>query len=335
MRSLIAFVFASILASSVSFADGPRVWVQPFSEANPQQLPDWISNTLHRSLSDELAGIKGIQLTQSVTKPADVQFMITGQIQRLDGELRVTGQVIDAKDGKIVGGFKATGSDRELFAIEDSIAQQVKPLIAPAGETASVAITQATTQPNVETPFAPAKYGTYAGSDLEQSLQTNAPLQPYDTGTYQQPVNTQPTYPTNYGMYNNSLYGYPYGWSYPWGYGWGSSVIIVNNGRNKHDFKGGGKGDHHFGGGGNMTVGGFPSDNGQRIRAESSFQGNPPSILTHTITPGAPGTSNVIGPTQSHVATPTHSNVATPTQSHIATPPSNVATPPSNVAGHR
>jgi hypothetical protein len=330
MRSLIAFVVLSILASSVSLADGPRVWVQPFTEANPQQSPDWISKTLHQSLSDELAGIKGIQLTQSATKPADAQYMITGQIQRLDGELRVSGQVIDAKDGKIVGGFKATGSDRELFAIEDSIAQQVKPLIAPES-TAAVAGAPATTQPNVEMPFAPAKYGTYGGSDLEQSLQTNAPLQPNDTGTYQQPVNTQPTYPTNYGMYNNSLYGYPYGYGYPWGfgYGFGGNVIIVNRDGRHH-------GDHHdFDHRGGISVGGLPSTNGQRIRAESSFQGNPPSILTHTITPGAPGTSNVIGPTQSHVAAPTHSNVATPTHSNVGAPPSNVATPPSNVTGPR
>jgi len=263
-------------------ADSPRVWVQPFNEANNLQSPDWITRTLHQSLVDELASTKGLELMQSTTRPAGAQYVVVAQIQREGRDLRVSGQVIDAATNKPIGGFKSTGDQRELFAIEDDMAGQIKAALPMDGKTAVAA---ATTQPiHIETPFAPGRFGPYEGSDLQQALRSNTPLQaPPSTPIYvNTPVYTTPTYTDNVGLNGN----YPYGYGYPYGnygygygnygWGWGSGVIIINSGGNHHG--------HGGNGGGGMGPMPTPHGNGQAIRAASGYGGQtPPPGVINTI----------------------------------------------------
>src|SRR6201999_1278120 len=109
------------------------------------------------------------------------------------------------------GGFKATGDQRGLFAIEDQMAQQINSVLPQDGKPAG-AVAAATTQPiHVETPFAPGKFGPFEGSDLQQSLRSIAPLTapPAQTPTYvDTPVAPTPTYPATVGLNANNPYGY-------------------------------------------------------------------------------------------------------------------------------
>src|SRR3954447_7730230 len=109
-------------------AGAGRVWVAPFDEAAGDQpkTPGWISKALRQSVADDLASIPGLNVaapsTQPAaasgdTRPANVDYVVTGTIQRVDGDLRVTGRIEQPASNKIVGGFKATGTERELFAI--------------------------------------------------------------------------------------------------------------------------------------------------------------------------------------------------------------------------
>lgn len=284
MRTFIAVVAISMLtAGSLLAADGPRVVVQPFTEANERQSPDWITKTLQQSLSDELAASKSVQLlTGTAAKPADAQFVITGQIQRLDGELRVTGQVIDTGTNKAVGGYKATGSDRELFGIEDSIASQVKSVIVPPSAqppVAAVAAVPTTLPTHIETPFAPSKFGPFEGSDLQASLRNRSSLQ-VPTRVVETYVVQAPQQNYNVGLNGGYGYGYnPYGYGYGYnGWGWGGGVVII-------------------GGGGGHGHGGYcpPGSNGQAMRA-TTFQGNAPVGVINTMRPGAVGSINTISP---------------------------------------
>ena len=139
------------------------------------------------------------------------------------------------------------------------------------------AVAAATTQPiHVETPFAPGKFGPFEGSDLQQALRSNTPLQaPPSAPTYiTTPVYTTPTYTDNVGLNGN----YPYGYGYPYGnygygygnygWGWGSGVIIINQGDNHHG--------HGGNGGGGMGPMPTPHGNGQAIRAASGYGGQAP-----------------------------------------------------------
>jgi TolB-like protein len=272
MRSWI--VCATILVlTTAALAEAPRVRVLPFAEANEKQQRDWINRALQQAVIDELASLTTVQLvstSQPATAPAE--FTVLGTIQRINGGLRVTGRVEDA-NGKTIGGFKATGTERDLFAIEDAIAQQITGLIAP------------TERPLLEggpVISRPASGGTgnFEGSDLQRALQDrDAIRRAAERNAVQYPpviYPQQPTYPITYGINSGySPYGYGYGgYGYTGGYcGGGSRVIIINNyGRRTQPV---------------YTTPG-PSDNGQRIRQVASFAGNPPPGIVNTVTSNAP-----------------------------------------------
>jgi TolB-like protein len=274
MRTFLCVIAALLCTAGVSSAQ-TRVWVQPFSEVTESQQADWINRALHQSLVDELAA-GGAQVVTAQTKPADVQYVVSGKIQRLNGELRVTGQVTDAAD-KTVGGFKATGGEGQLFAIEDSIGQQVSSVIAPkpavAPAPAPVAAQPQAPAPapapanqpqpaavaRVEAPFAPAKIN-FEGSDLQDAVRRNRPIEARPAIQYETPVYpqyAQPNYVGTYPPYYGSRFGY--GFIYiPGTVGTPGQPSVPSTG--------------------------LPADNGQAIRAVSGYGGRtPPPGVIHTM----------------------------------------------------
>jgi TolB-like protein len=323
---LIGGLAALVLSGSMALAvdggggggGGGRMWVAPFSEANdsgtpggPTQNPDWISRALRQSVVDDLAALKGVSVTNTTataaaatnaptTRPSDVDYVVSGTIQRVNGELRVSGRVEDVAGNRTVGGFKATGSEKELFAIEDSIAGQLKSTLAPASSA------PATSKPAGG--YAAEPGGTFEGSDLQRALadrdylrQLQMAGEPAPEYGYTQPVDSGYS---NYGYravyspfllggpgyvyypnYNYSPYGYGYG-GYPYGYGYGggSNVVIINNGSGGHGHHGAGDGHGDHGGGRNPMPTPHPNVQAaqmQAIRNASSWAGNPaPGVVT-------------------------------------------------------
>src|SRR4051812_48458489 len=88
-----------------------RVWVAPFTEVkgdNPTPAPasDWMARALRQSVSDDIAAIKGISVLNATTEPSgNVDYVVNGTIQRVEGDLRVTGRIEDTKGSTTVGGF--------------------------------------------------------------------------------------------------------------------------------------------------------------------------------------------------------------------------------------
>src|SRR4051794_18507277 len=223
MRAWKTAIAALLLASPAWAAMGSRVLVQPFTEANPDQQasqtapakqPDWINRALVQSVSDDLSAMKGLTLLKgaggATTSPSDADYIVSGTIQRMNGDLRVTGRVEDTASHQVIGGFKATGTERDLFAIEDSIAAQLKQVLAPQSATPAVA-QQQPQQPTTATavagnnvPFGQPAHGQFEGSDLQRALEERDYLrrleernalrnQPAPDYTY-----TQPIYPVDY-----------------------------------------------------------------------------------------------------------------------------------------
>ena len=52
--------------------------------------------------------------------------VVWGTVQRVEGRIRITGQVLDVDRGESAGQFKLTGSFRELFELQDLLAEQVR-----------------------------------------------------------------------------------------------------------------------------------------------------------------------------------------------------------------
>jgi TolB-like protein len=302
-----------LLMASPVLAGAGKVWIEPFTEANqPQQQPDWINRALAQSVSDDLSGIKGLTVVPAATRPADVSYVVSATIQRVSGDLRVTGRVEDASTHQIMGGFKATGSERDLFAIEDTMAQQLKQILAP--DAPSITQPQPTTTAATN-PFGPQR-SQFQGSDLQRALEERDYLrrlaernayqnQPVPDYTYNQPV-----YPVDYG------YGYnPYGYGYGYGYGgWlGGSVVIVNQKDRCFNNGSHGRWNRNCNSGSDFVANpGFsPTQtlgNGQRIRQVATFSGNVPSVMTNTPTAApqlVPNSAPQLVPTRAPQLVPT------------------------------
>jgi TolB-like protein len=247
-----------LVSATVALADSKPVIVAPFTESNEQQQPDWISRSLHQSLVDDVAAIPDVTVLNASkpASPSDAKYIIRATIQRGgNGELRISGRIEEVATGKTIGGFKAGGLERQLFAIEDSIADQVRATLGGNDDPAYAQQQQRqqVTQPAPPQPQQPVMVadGVFEGSDLQRALldrdyvrreAIRGSVPDYDMNGggygYQQPL-----YPYTVGL--NGNYGYP-GWGgWGWGgWGWGGSVIIINKGRGHHG------GDGHHGGGG-------------------------------------------------------------------------------------
>jgi TolB-like protein len=283
MRALIAVTFASLFVASSALAAQSKVWVAPFEKAG--ESPEWMTRTLQQSLTDELATLKTIDVQMS-KEPTGATHIVKASVQRSEKEIRITGRVEDPA-GKNLGGFKATGSERDLFGIEDGLATQVAKIVAP--DEPLTTTEPAKLQP-IETPFAPA-IGGFEGSDLQRSMKEGVRRQ-YTSPRYSEPPTyQQPMYPVSVGL-GNYYYNQPYygnsGW-YPgyyggyWGYGLGTTIII-----NK-DHNGGTICPPGHTGSIGFTGSTSPNFNGQAIRHAASFggAGNAPSAMVNTA-PGPP-----------------------------------------------
>jgi TolB-like protein len=236
-------------------------------------------------------------------------FVVYGQAQKTDKEVRLGGQVLDVSTGKSIGALKATGPSDDLFHLEDALAGQVfmalpRDLLTAAarqGVQTAMANRQAA-QAGQQAPGNGAAWpnGPYSQPGVDSnSIYGNPPAetaQPqvappeYDGGT---------TY--NYNYYDTTpdtgYYAAPYSYGYPdYGYGdwglwpYGGLGFYVSPGFGfhhhfdhdfDHDF------DHHFGSHGfdhgfnsgfrnnfNTSRGGFArSGAGIRTAPRSSFGG--------------------------------------------------------------
>lgn len=248
MRSVLAISMV-LLTAAAAWAAPAKIMVKPFEEADRQQ-PDWINRAVTQSVVDELSSMKDVTVTSpsengSATAPAqsssstqpseNADYVVSGNIQRVNQQLRISGTVTNSA-GKNVGGFKATGSTQDLFAIEDSLADQLRTALGLSGQA------QAPAQPTASTgtgaPSNQAIAGSdYTGSDLQRAVQNPGLIRQLSDRSYYNNATTPagvvpPTYPPYYG-YPPYYYGAGWGWGWGWGF---PNVVIINPNKDR---------DHH------------------------------------------------------------------------------------------
>lgn len=237
-------------ASSESHLVEGRVLVLEFWPISVPQEQQWIGRSLQQSVMTELS--KG-QWEAIDTNPSrnyylngegsahdwaigqaklsSASVVVQGSFAINDKAIRFTGQVIDVRTGKPLGGIVSTGYIRQLFQVQDDFAAQVSKVLAnqsaaatsnppatppaampaPAvsardvtGPDTTYADRQPTNRQAVNLP--PERAATpYAGSDLQRAVNSNG----RDLGTYRNTYSTGP----NPQLYPYSSYGYP---SYQW-----------------------------------------------------------------------------------------------------------------------
>jgi TolB-like protein len=299
-------------------APSGSILVLPFSSPSTD-ADGWVGKAVQQDLLTDLTQGTTLQAVgpASVAPAADADaaihaardkgaaFVVYGQAQKTDKEVRLSGQVLDVSSGKPIGALKATGPSDELFHLEDALAGQVfmalpRDLLTAAARQ-GVQTAMANRQAAQAGPQAPGNGAAWPNGPYSQpavnpsSIYGNPP-----TETPQPQVAPPPVYDGgttyNYTYYDTTpdtgYYAAPYSYGYPyygyadWGvwpfYGLG---FYVSPGFGFHDhfdgrghFDGHGF-DHHFGSGFrnnfNTSRGGFSrSGAGVRTAPSSSFGGS-------------------------------------------------------------
>jgi len=247
------------------------VMVLPFRLIGNTADGAWISQAIDEDLRAQVMSSPSIGLVpapaQLPTTPAaamedglqaGARYVIFGTYQVANGDVRVTGEVLNVTDGKIEESLNATGPISDLFQIEDALTGQIAKVL-PLEEASAQ---NAETQANAEVPqtyyYYPTEPENY-GDDYEYA----APPDYYDYGAYPYPyVWGAPFYGGIYigggGFYrgfHRGFGGFPHEGGFPRG-GFGGGVPHAGFGGGFHGggfsggFHGGGFGGGFHGGGG-------------------------------------------------------------------------------------
>jgi TolB-like protein len=227
-----------------------QVLVLRFTALVDQESTDWIGHAIQQNLLADLGRTQfhATTLTIPIDDPASAaravgaRFVITGTYQFADDLLRVSGQILDSADGHIAGGLSATGSARDLYAMEDALSsqaiQQLRRLTKPPTTQSSVAAQPESpaqlppvAQPLEVPPAVGPSAGWYQGSKLQQYVDANlTPSLDYQV-QYRASADRQVYWGgVNYAFPQGYGYGYlGYGYGYGYGYGWPYSFYAWGN----------------------------------------------------------------------------------------------------------
>jgi len=133
-----AFIICILLSSAV-FAQQTEltIFIGPLTPIGEDGKTAWISQAVQQNILNDLTRVQGVKPILPAAPPADrdaaikaaksagAHFLLEGSYTLADPGIRITIQVFDLKTNTYIGSAKATGPLRELFALEDSIAEQI------------------------------------------------------------------------------------------------------------------------------------------------------------------------------------------------------------------
>ena len=222
----------------------PKLIILRFAQLDDRAGTAWIGRAVQQSLLAEASRLPAIapaapgdtskpavsmtdpEQAVAYAKAAGARFIIIGGYQSADAELRLTGQVIDADSNQVLGGLKATGTPRDLFGMEDTLASQMRRILAakisPATQPSSKADWWETSPVAAAPPRLPRGW---AGSDIQRAVaRESSPLlrEEYDRFRF-----AEPTYfDGGYGYGVSTRFGSFGGMG---GYGWRTGAAIRAN----------------------------------------------------------------------------------------------------------
>ena len=114
------------------------IFLSPLRAVGEDGKTAWISQSVQQNILHDLTRVQGVRSILPTIPPADrdvaikdakaagANFLLEGSYTLADPGIRITIQILDLRTNQYIGAAKATGPLRELFALEDSIAEQVK-----------------------------------------------------------------------------------------------------------------------------------------------------------------------------------------------------------------
>jgi TolB-like protein len=138
-RRLLAAI--PLLLCTLSFGAAPvkeKILVLPFTGTNPNPTQTWVGKAIQENLVAEMSKMKALEpiapkemmaaedAVEALKDGADqrAHFVVFGSYQIVGDNLRITGQIYDVTKGSVVSSVKSTGMFKDLFELEDSLADQ-------------------------------------------------------------------------------------------------------------------------------------------------------------------------------------------------------------------
>jgi TolB-like protein len=119
----------------------PRVEVFPFTAVSGQAVgQDWTGRGIQENLQSDVSRTGATLLLAphalapnddpiAIAKQNHADLAVTGSYQIVGDQIRANGHLIDVATNTPVGGFSATGSQHDLFKIEDALGEQMQSLL--------------------------------------------------------------------------------------------------------------------------------------------------------------------------------------------------------------
>lgn len=202
-------LFAAIvlLMGTTAYAAAPaRVLTLPFESVGESAKP-WIAKAVQQNLQAELTRLGSVTPISGETAVSDLNaavhagenakadIVVFGSYQTVEGDLRITGHVVDVVKKESIAGLKATGTQRDLFGLEDIIANQVKRTLPQPVVVQSDMLKQPVAPPPDEEPPAPEVAANVRARELEAQIDRAIERLKYATPPDYQPYNYDYSYP--------------------------------------------------------------------------------------------------------------------------------------------
>ncbi len=136
--SAVAVAVPATTAPTVRSA--PRVEVFPFTAISGTAPGDWTGRGIQEELQSDVSrtGATLVLAAQGAAVGDDplatarqnhADLAVTGSYQVVGDQIRANGHLIELATNNTVGGFSATGSERDLFKVEDALGEQLRALL--------------------------------------------------------------------------------------------------------------------------------------------------------------------------------------------------------------
>ncbi|MET0554179.1 MAG: protein kinase [Vicinamibacteria bacterium] len=127
-------------AAAPASAPRPSIAVLPFSDLSPQRDQEYFCDGLAEEVIAALARVRGVQVAsrtssfqfrasgldvRAIAERLGVGTVLEGSVRRADDRLRVTVQLVDARDGYQLWSERFDRRLQDVFAIQEEIADQV------------------------------------------------------------------------------------------------------------------------------------------------------------------------------------------------------------------
>src|SRR6266850_1804764 len=139
LLAILLFLASSpLLAQQAGAPPEITIFLSPLRAVGEDGKTAWISQSVQQNILHDHARVQGVRPILPTIPPADrdvaikdakaagANLLLEGSYTLADPGIRITIQILDLRTNQYIGAAKATGPLRELFALEDSIAEQVK-----------------------------------------------------------------------------------------------------------------------------------------------------------------------------------------------------------------